>query len=83
MVDQPTRYRSYEPDIDRLEQDIADQQPSPQALCVRTNRNHDDYQSSDSVPLFLSDPDGEPDPAEFDYEGALREPRGFRSRRRF
>ena len=29
----------------------------------------------DSVPLFLSDPDGEPDPAEFDYEGALHEPR--------
>ena len=29
------------------------------------------------MPLFLSDPDGEPDPAEFDYEAPLRERRRF------
>jgi TPR repeat protein len=78
MVDQP-RYRSYEPDIDSLEQDINnltnnDVRPRPYTF-GRTARNHNEYQSGDSVPLFLSDPDGEPDPAEFDYEGALREPR--------
>ena len=78
MVDQP-RYRSYEPDIDSLEQDInnltnSDIGPRPYTF-GRTARNHNDYQSGDSVPLFLSDPDGEPDPAEFDYQGALREPR--------
>jgi hypothetical protein len=80
MVDQP-RYRSYEPDIDSLEQDINnltnnDVRPRPYTF-GRTARNHNEYQSGDSVPLFLSDPDGEPDPAEFDYEGALREPRRF------
>jgi len=80
MVDQP-RYRSYEPDIDSLEQDIndltnSDVRPRPYTF-GRTARNHNEYQSGESVPLFLSDPDGEPDPAEFDYEGALREPRRF------
>ena len=78
MVDQ-SRYRSYEPDIDSLEQDIANLtndgvSPRPYTF-GRTARNHNDYQSGDSVPLFLSDPDGEPDPAEFDYEGALHGPR--------
>ena len=81
MVDQPNRYRSYEPDIDSLEQDIndltnSDVRPRPYTF-GRTARNHNEYQSGESVPLFLSDPDGEPDPAEFDYEGALREPRRF------
>jgi hypothetical protein len=77
MVDQP-RYRSYEPDIDSLEQDISDLtgssiRPRPYAF-GRTAKT--EYQS-DSVPLFLSDPDGEPDPAEFDYPGTLNEPRRF------
>jgi hypothetical protein len=80
MVDQP-RYRSYEPDIDSLEQDIndltnSDVGPRPYTF-GRTARNHNEYQSGESVPLFLSDPDGEPDPAEFDYEGTLGEPRRF------
>jgi TPR repeat protein len=79
MVDQP-RYRAYEPDIDSLEQDINDLtnrevRPRPYSF-GRTAQNHNEYQA-DSVPLFLSDPDGEPDPAEFDYEGTLREPRRF------
>jgi hypothetical protein len=74
MVDQPTRYRSYEPDIDSLEEDIANAgvRPRPYAF-GRTARTN--YQSHDSVPLFLSDPDGEPDPAEFEFETQLRSPR--------
>jgi hypothetical protein len=72
------RYRSYEPDIDRLEQDITNglneqSRPRPYAF----GRTAPDFQQNDSVPLFLSDPEGEPDPAEFDYVGQLREPRRF------
>ncbi|HEY7845665.1 MAG TPA: hypothetical protein VID30_18525 [Bradyrhizobium sp.] len=73
MVDQP-RYRSYEPDIDGLEQDINNGlRPRPYAFGRSAQT---EYQSSDSVPLFLSDPDGEPDPAEFEYD-TIREPRRF------
>lgn len=72
------RYRSYEPDIDRLEQDITDGlnqhiRPRPYAF----GRTAPEYQQNDSVPLFLSDPEGEPDPTEFEYMGQLREPRRF------
>jgi hypothetical protein len=76
MVDKPTRYRSYEPDIENLEEDFTSTglRPRPYAF-GRTAQN--DYDSGDSVPLFLSDPDGEPDPTEFDYETRLREPRRF------
>jgi hypothetical protein len=74
MVDQPTGYRSYEPDIDNLEQDIAGHSVRPRAYAFGRNASTD-YHSDDSVPLFLSDPDGEPDPAEFDYQASLREPR--------
>src|SRR5215469_5454266 len=74
MVDQPKRYRSYEDD-DNLEQDIADGlRPRPYAFGRSAST---EYQSDDSVPLFLSDPDGEPDPAEFDYQAQFREPRRF------
>ena len=71
MVDQPTRYRSYESDIDNLEQDIlgASLRPRPYAFGRSASSEH---QSDDSVPLFLSDPDGDPDPAEFDYRMQLR-----------
>jgi hypothetical protein len=75
MVDQPSRYRSYESDIDGLEQDINNgARPRPYAF-GRSART--EYQSNDSVPLFLSDPDGEPDPAEFEYDTTIREPRRF------
>jgi hypothetical protein len=73
MVEQSNGYRSYEPDIDGLEQDITGGlRPRPYAF-GRSAR--DDYHAGESVPLFLSDPDGEPDPAEFDYETPFREPR--------
>ncbi len=72
MVDQPKRYRSYEPDIDGLEEDGTSLRPRPYAFGRSAQT---DYQSNDSVPLFLSDPDGEPDPADFEYD--IREPRRF------
>jgi hypothetical protein len=72
MVDQPKRYRSYEPDIDGLEEDNAGLRPRPYAFGRSAQT---EYQSNDSVPLFLSDPDGEPDPADFEYD--IREPRRF------
>lgn len=72
MVDQPTGYRSYETD-DRLEQNIANSlRPRPYAFGRSASS---EYQSDDSVPLFLSDPDGEPDPTEFDFQRRLRGPR--------
>ena len=74
MVEQPSR-RSYEPD--HLEQDITGtSRPRPTHSDERASV---EYQSDDSVPLFLSDPDGEPDPGEFDYETQLRAPRASRS----
>lgn len=74
MVDQPTGYRSYESD-DRLEQNIANSlRPRPYAFGRSASS---EYQSDDSVPLFLSDPDGEPDPTEFDFQRRLRGPRRF------
>jgi hypothetical protein len=75
MVDQPRGYRSYEADIDNLEQNTANSlRPRPYAFGRSAST---EYQSDDSVPLFLSDPDGEPDPAEFDYRKQLRGPRRF------
>jgi hypothetical protein len=74
MVDQPTGYRSYEAD-DRLEQNIANSlRPRPYAFGRSASS---EYQSDDSVPLFLSDPDGEPDPTEFDFQRRLRGPKRF------
>src|SRR6201986_817087 len=74
MVDQPSRYRSYEPDIDGLEEDITSNGHRPRPYAFGRSAQTE-YQSGDSVPLFLSDPDGEPDPSEFEYEASLREPR--------
>jgi hypothetical protein len=76
MVDQPTRYRSYEPGIDHLEQDIPATGLRPRPYAFGRSASSE-YQSDDSVPLFLSDPDGEPDPTEFDLQRRLRGPRRF------
>jgi hypothetical protein len=68
------RYRSYEPDITRLEQDISGTLRRRSYAFGRTAAelaSHD----SDSVPLFLSDPESEPDPIQFEYVGRLQEPR--------
>lgn len=74
MVDQPTRYRSYEPDTDHSDQDITGASLRPRAYAFGRSAPAD-YHSDDSVPLFLSDPDGEPDPSEFDFQSELRPPR--------
>jgi hypothetical protein len=74
MVDH--RYRSYEPGTDDLEHDITGTSLRPRGYAFGRSASSE-YQSDDSVPLFLSDPDGEPDPAEFDYQSQLREPRRF------
>jgi len=76
MVEQPIRYRSYESDLDGLEQGIADASFRPRPYAFGRSAQ-DDYHSGDSVPLFLSDPDGEPDPAEFEYETRFRAQRRF------
>jgi hypothetical protein len=76
MVDQPKRYRSYEPDTDNLEHDITGTSLRPRGYAFGRSAPAE-YQSDDSVPLFLSDPEGEPDPAEFDYEQQFREPKRF------
>jgi hypothetical protein len=76
MVDHPSRYRSYEPGSDNLEHDITGTSLRPRGYAFGRSASSE-YQSDDSVPLFLSDPDGEPDPAEFDYQQQFREPRRF------
>ncbi len=76
MVDQPARYRSYDPDSEGLEEDITSSGIRPRPYAFGRSAQTD-YQSNNSVPLFLSDPDGEPDPAEFEYDMEVREPRRF------
>lgn len=77
MVDQPSRYGSYEPDVDGPEEDIAGSSLRPRAYAFGRTAAQNDYRSDDSVPLFLSDPDGEPDPNEFEYDMPVRERRRF------
>src|SRR4030081_972859 len=62
MVDQTPRYRSYDPDIDTYDENLTDQPVAPYEFgqSART-----DSHSEESVPLFLSDYDGEPDPSEY------------------
>src|SRR6195256_808233 len=62
MVDQTPRYRSYDPDIDTYDENLTDQPVAPYEFgqSYRTDSN-----SQDSIPLFLSDYDGEPDPSEY------------------
>jgi hypothetical protein len=62
MVEQARHYRSYDPDIDPHDENTADQRAVPYRL--RHLARTDSY-PEDSVPLFLSDRDGEPDPSEY------------------
>src|SRR5258708_18067366 len=70
MVNQTPRYRSYDPDVDIHDKTLIDRRVAPYKFgqSVRT-----DLHTEDSVPLFLSDYDGEPDPSE--YMTHLREDR--------
>ena len=58
MVDN-RHFRSDEPDIDNYDDDFAQPRARRYAFGRSANTEYD------SVPLFLSDPDGEPDPEEF------------------
>jgi TPR repeat protein len=56
------QHRSGDPDVDAFEQNTADQRAAPYNL--RRSARTDPYREN-SVPLFLSDPDGEPDASEY------------------
>jgi TPR repeat protein len=62
MVEHNTQFRSYVPDLDEFDEDLISSQPATYQL-GRSGGN--DYSLAQAVPLFLSDPDGEPDPEEF------------------
>jgi TPR repeat protein len=62
MVDQAPLYRSGDPDVDAYDEDINDRRIA--AYKFRKSARTDIY-SNNSVPLFLSDNDGEPDPGDY------------------
>jgi TPR repeat protein len=62
MVEQAPLYRSDDPDVDAFVESISDHRIA--AYKLRKAARTDSYQKN-SVPLFLSDHDGEPDPSEY------------------
>jgi hypothetical protein len=62
MVDQTPRYQPYDPDVDIHDKTLTDRRVAPYKFgrSVRT-----DADMEDSVPAFLSDYDGGPDPSEY------------------
>jgi hypothetical protein len=62
MVEQTPRYRSYDPDIDTHGKALIDRRLAPYKFGQPART---DSHTEDSVPLFLSDYDGEPDPSEY------------------
>jgi hypothetical protein len=62
MVEHRTPYRPYDPDIDGYDDEVTDHRLPPYRFghSARTDSNPEK-----SVPLFLSDYDGEPDPSEY------------------
>ncbi len=71
MVEQAPQYRLGQPDLDPFDENTADHRVARYGL--RKSARTDAY-TEGSVPLFLSDYDGEPDPSE--YMPALRKDRG-------
>jgi TPR repeat protein len=61
MVDHTPRYRSYDPDIDPYDENLTGRRVTPYKLGQSARTDYPE----DSVPLFLSDYDGEPDPSEY------------------
>jgi hypothetical protein len=57
MVEHSTRYQSYDPDIEMYDDETSDRSVGSYKF-GRSAKDH-------SVPLFLSDPDGDPDPEDF------------------
>ena len=72
MVEQTPRCRSYDPDIDTHDKALIDRRLAPYKFGQPART---DSHAEDSVPLFLSDYDGEPDPSE--YMTPLREDRRY------
>ena len=70
MVEQTPQYRSYDPDIDAYDENIADH---PVAVYKLRQSARTDAHPENSVPRFLSDYDDEPDPS--DYITPLRKKR--------
>ncbi len=62
MVEQAPQYRLGQPDLDPFDENTADHRVARYRL--RKSARTDAY-PEDSVPLFLSDYDGEPDPSEY------------------
>ena len=62
MVEYKRPFRSYDTESDEFIEDLTNSRSAPYKF-GRTAQN--DYAPDQSVPLFLSDPDGEPDPQEF------------------
>jgi len=62
MVEQTPHYRPYDPDVGGYDENLTDHPVTPYRFghSART-----DFHREDSVPLFLSDYDGEPDPSEY------------------
>jgi hypothetical protein len=62
MTDHTPHYRPRDPDIDRYDETLTDRRLAPYRFgqSARTDSHRED-----SVPLFLSDYDGEPDPDEY------------------
>ena len=64
MVERKSRFRSFAPEQDGYDEDFTD--TNPQQAPYKFGRSaRDEYPAEPSVPLFLSDPDGEPEPEEF------------------
>jgi len=61
MVDHTPRYRSYDPDIDPYDENLTGRRITPYKFGQSARTDYPE----DSVPLFLSDYDGEPDPSEY------------------
>jgi hypothetical protein len=62
MVEHKRPFRSYDTESDEFIEDLTNSRSAPYKF-GRTAQN--DYAPDHSVPLFLTDPDGEPDPQEF------------------
>jgi hypothetical protein len=70
MVERAPQYRLGQPDVDPFDENTADHRVARHRLRKSAGTDYPE----DSVPLFLSDYDGEPDPSE--YMPALRKDRG-------
>jgi TPR repeat protein len=70
MVDQTPRYRSYDPDIEPYDENLTEHRVAPYKFGQSARTDYPE----ESLPLFLSGYDGEPDPSE--YMTPVRKNRG-------